>query len=121
MSGVKCVLTRGDRVLLVRHTYGRSEWDLPGGSIKRHEPPVDAARREMHEELGIQIEHWTALGEIFASTHHRHDTLYCFQAELPAIALEIDYGELAAVEWFPRASLPSELGRYVSTILTRST
>src|SRR5436305_8710278 len=48
-SGVKCVLTEGERVLLVRHTYGPREWDLPGGSIGAGESPEAAARREMNE------------------------------------------------------------------------
>ena len=46
-SGVKCVLTDGDRVLLVRHTYGSRGWALPGGGLKRGEQPVAGARREM--------------------------------------------------------------------------
>ena len=53
--GVKCVVVHGDRVLLVRHTYGRRSWDLPGGTVRRREVPIDAARREMHEELGRRI------------------------------------------------------------------
>src|SRR5437870_4690431 len=52
LHGVKCVLTNGDQVLLVRHTYGSRDWDLPGGAVSRGEPPVATARREMHEELG---------------------------------------------------------------------
>ena len=32
-GGVKCVLTDGYRVLLVRHTYGSRLWDLPGGAV----------------------------------------------------------------------------------------
>ena len=50
--GVKCVVTHGDDVLLVRHTYGHRAWDLPGGTVKRREVPLAAAQREMHEELG---------------------------------------------------------------------
>ena len=52
-QGVKCLLTCHDRVLLVRHTYGSRAWDVPGGAIKRGEPPLTAARREMGEELGL--------------------------------------------------------------------
>ena len=53
---------RQRRVLLVRHTYGSRGWDLPGGSMKRGEAPVNAARREMHEELGVTIDDWRSLG-----------------------------------------------------------
>ena len=56
MRGVKCVITRGDEVLLIRHTYGdRGAWELPGGSIKRGEAPLAAARRETFEEVGLSI------------------------------------------------------------------
>src|SRR5438067_13089326 len=64
VQGVKCVLTDGDQVLLVRHTYGHREWDLPGGAVKRDEPPLNAARREMHEELGIRNEEWISIGQV---------------------------------------------------------
>jgi ADP-ribose pyrophosphatase YjhB (NUDIX family) len=120
VSGVKCVLTDRDRVLLVRHTYGPAEWLLPGGAIKRRERPLSAVRREMREELGIDIEHWRALGEVTGRMHHRRDTLHCFQAELHDPVLTIDRGELAAAGWFSRRELPPDLGRYVHPILARA-
>ncbi len=119
LRGVKCVLTDRDQVLLVLHTYGPREWDLPGGGLKRAEPPVSAARREMHEELGVRIDDWVALGEVFASMHHRRGALHCFQAELHEPALRMDPGEIAAASWFPRQALPPNLGRYVQPILAR--
>ena len=117
VSGVKCVLTYGDRVLLVRHTYGHGSWDLPGGSIKRGESPETTARREMNEELGVDVEKWRAIGRFSGCLDHRRDQLYCFQAELDGGAIEHDRGELAAAEWFARGRLPSDLGRYVRPIL----
>src|ERR1700742_4278180 len=80
VTGVKCVLTHGDDVLLVRHTYGNRSWDLPGGTVRRREAPRDAAEREMHEELGRRIEDWAALGELFVNTNHHDDNLHLFQA-----------------------------------------
>jgi 8-oxo-dGTP pyrophosphatase MutT (NUDIX family) len=119
-TGVKCVLTDGDLVLLVRHTYGQREWLLPGGSLKRDEPPLGAARREMREELGIDIADWTALGELTAYTERGRDRLHCFQAELRDPALTLDPGELESVGWFPRAELPPDLGRFVRPILVHA-
>jgi 8-oxo-dGTP pyrophosphatase MutT (NUDIX family) len=117
--GVKCVLTDGDRVLLVRHTYGRRDWELPGGGPRRHEQPLDAARREMREELGLAIDEWTPLGVIEATFYHRHDTLHICHAEVTAPTLKLDRAELATAAWFERDALPDERGRYVSTILAR--
>jgi 8-oxo-dGTP pyrophosphatase MutT (NUDIX family) len=119
VEGVKFLLTDGDRVLLVRHTYGHSVWDIPGGSIKRREAPLAAARREAHEELGLAVEHWTALGEVSGRMNHRRDTLHCFQAELREPRLRIDRGELAAASWFARSELPAALSEYVLPILER--
>lgn len=119
LDGVKCVLTDGVCVLLVRHTYGNRDWDLPGGSLKHGEIPVDAARREVQEELGVQVEDWIPLGQVLTTMHHRRDTMHCFQAELHDSAITMDRGELSAVEWFPRRALPSDLGDHVRRILAR--
>jgi 8-oxo-dGTP pyrophosphatase MutT (NUDIX family) len=123
-SGVKCVLTHRDDVLLVRHTYGPRGWELPGGSRKRGEPAETTATREIHEELGLSVDAWRSLGRIEVVVDRHRDSLYCFQAEvgspdLGLPSLTIDRGELAAAEWFPKAQLPSPLGRYTRAILAR--
>lgn len=44
-----------DRVLLVRH-MDTGQWVAPGGSVEPGERPADAARREMREETGLEVE-----------------------------------------------------------------
>jgi 8-oxo-dGTP pyrophosphatase MutT (NUDIX family) len=117
-GGVKCVLTDGDQVLLVRHTYGSRLWDLPGGGRRRGERPVDAARREMHEELGLQIDDWRALGQLLARTERHRQTIDVYGAELSSPALELDLGELEIAAWFERERLPLDTATFVAPILT---
>jgi 8-oxo-dGTP pyrophosphatase MutT (NUDIX family) len=117
--GVKCVLTDGDRVLLVRHTYGRGDWEIPGGTPGRRERPIDTARREMREELGLEIDDWIPLGELAATLYHRHDTLDLFHARVNAPVLRLERAEIAVAEWFPRDALPPDRGPYVAPILAR--
>ena len=105
-NGVKCLLSHGGRILLVRHTYGPRGWDLPGGMVKRGEDPAVTARREMHEELGVQPPHWTDLGSVQASLENRHDTIHVFGAELTSPALTVDPAELDVAEWFAPGELP---------------
>jgi 8-oxo-dGTP pyrophosphatase MutT (NUDIX family) len=118
-SGVKCVLTHHEEVLLVRHTYGPRGWELPGGSRKRGEDAEVAATREIQEELGLSIDEWRSLGRIEVVLDHHRDSLYCFQAEVGSPELTLDLGELAAAEWFPKHALPRPLGRYTRAILDR--
>jgi 8-oxo-dGTP pyrophosphatase MutT (NUDIX family) len=117
VHGVKCLLTNGDRILLVRHTYGHGAWDLPGGGIHRDEAPADTARREMQEELGLQLGELKPLGELHARPYRSHDRIHCFHAELSTLELTIDEGELLAAEWFPRRQLPRDVNRYVLRVL----
>ena len=42
------------RVLLVKPNY-RDHWSLPGGILEHGEPPHEGCRREVEEELGLDI------------------------------------------------------------------
>ena len=50
---------RDDRILLLKRA-GRSampgQWFLPGGAVERDELPEDAARRELVEESGLDVD-----------------------------------------------------------------
>ncbi|HET9105401.1 MAG TPA: NUDIX domain-containing protein [Solirubrobacteraceae bacterium] len=117
--GVKCLITFQGRILLVRHTYGQRAWDLPGGGIKAGEPPLQAARREMQEELGLGDAPWRPAGELRGTDSFRHDAIHCFRAELTSPDLTRDPVELAAADWFALDALPPDLSRYVPLFLTR--
>jgi 8-oxo-dGTP pyrophosphatase MutT (NUDIX family) len=116
-GGVKCVLTDGDQVLLVRHTYGSRRWDLPGGGRHRGERSIDAARREMREELGLEIDDWRALGQLLARTERHRQTLDVYGAELSSPTLALDLGELQVAAWFALDQLPLDTATFVTPIL----
>jgi 8-oxo-dGTP pyrophosphatase MutT (NUDIX family) len=105
-EGVKCLLWHRGEILLVRHTYGHRGWDLPGGMVKRGEPPEDTARREMQEELGIRAARWADLGSVNTSIDHRHDTIHLFGAELVTPSVTIERSELDVAQWFAPTALP---------------
>ena len=50
------ILTAGDRVATIRRERaGRTYYLLPGGTVEPDETSTEAARREIHEELGLEV------------------------------------------------------------------
>ncbi len=116
--GVKCVLVHGDSIVLVRHTYGpRRVWNVPGGGLHRGETTLEAARREMREELGLGQVDYHPLGQLELRLAHRRVTIGCVHAELPGTGLDPDPVEIAEARFFARDALPAPLGEEVRTLV----
>lgn len=52
------IIIRHDKVLINKRPPGKDYsdfWEFPGGKIERDEPIVSALKRELAEELGIQV------------------------------------------------------------------
>jgi len=43
------------KILLVKHTYGQRNWELPGGVAEANESIVETALREAREETGLHV------------------------------------------------------------------
>ncbi|MEM2007214.1 MAG: NUDIX hydrolase [Sulfolobales archaeon] len=58
IAAVAAVLMLDDRILLIKRKYPPAvgKWSLPGGVIEPGEGLVDAARRELKEETGLEAE-----------------------------------------------------------------
>jgi 8-oxo-dGTP pyrophosphatase MutT (NUDIX family) len=67
------VFDEAGRVLLVRHTY-REGWFTPGGGVKNGEGPVEALRRELREEVGLELDETPDLFGVYRNVWRgRHD------------------------------------------------
>jgi 8-oxo-dGTP diphosphatase len=107
--GAACVIERDDgSVLLVRLVY-RNGWGLPGGLVKRHEPIADCARREVREEVGVEVELTSEPAVVVDSRPQRVDVV--FRARLAAGADSDEVrpcsAEIREVRWFPAGELPT--------------
>ena len=45
-----------------RHSWDTDAWELPAGTMEDGEEPLETARRELVEEVGLEAESWDALG-----------------------------------------------------------
>lgn len=117
--GVKFMLTHGGKVLLVRHAYGkRDTWYIPGGAARRREAPLDAAARELEEELGVRGLPLRDMASMNMRLERISVRITCVHAELPdPAALRVDPVEIAEVRWFAMDALPSPLGTEVRMLV----
>ena len=106
VAGTLCLLVHEHNLLLIRNTYGRHGWTLPGGMMKRGEPPEVAMRREVQEEVGIVLDSVHGLGLFTGRQAYRRDTVHVFVAQVPSVVVSIDPGEIQEARWFPMAALP---------------
>jgi ADP-ribose pyrophosphatase YjhB (NUDIX family) len=111
IAGVSVVITNlGGDVLLLKHSYGPDVWSLPGGGLNSGEDPIEAARREVREELGIELARIEPIGtleeELSGSPHTAHlFAATCDRQPRP------DGREVVVARFFPSHSLPEPLGR----------
>jgi 8-oxo-dGTP pyrophosphatase MutT (NUDIX family) len=103
---------RDGRVLTVRKR-GTSRFMLPGGKLEPGESAYAAAVREVREEVGLEVDDLTLLGEFTADAanepgHLVESTVYA--ASLPGGVVEpAAAGEIAELRWVELAGAHDDL------------
>lgn len=114
--GVKCLIERDGRYLMIRNSYGKGHWTFPGGSIKRGESSEVAAIRESHEEVGVEVKNLKYLGSCKNTRNYKRDTVYCFKTEVGDVEVKIDPNEVKEFSWFARDEIPPHQSKIVNEI-----
>jgi 8-oxo-dGTP diphosphatase len=121
--GAAVALWHDDRVLLVRTSY-RNCYSLPGGFVRRGESGAHAARRELREEVGIELPA-QALRHAWSGTvrfESRRDTVDIWEAPLEAVPpLHLSRAEIVWAGWMsPSEALAQRLLPHLRSYLTHS-
>jgi mutator protein MutT len=104
---VAAVIEREDRFLVTRRQHGvhlAGFWEFPGGKVADGESHAAALRREIHEELDVEI----VVRDLVLETSHEYPervvTLFFYRCELIGIPRPMIGQEMA---WVQRSELPS--------------
>jgi len=112
------VFNQNGEVLLLKHRFRPgSGWGLPGGFIEKAEQPIDALRRELREEIGLEVQDV----EIFAvrSFAKPQQVEVLFRCRSNG-TLKPQTIEVERADWFLVANLPDGLPRDQQLFIERA-
>ena len=92
------------RVLLVRHTYGRLNWELPGGASEPGESIVETALRELREETGLEAVPERLTGIYYDEEFDAHH--FVFRCQVTSGMPGPRSAEISECAYWPRDALP---------------
>src|SRR6266550_3934655 len=97
------------RLLLLEHVFRPdSGWGLPGGFISPGEEPEEALRRELREEVGLELKDVQFL---FTRTIRRPRQIEIYFRAKPVGRAEPCSFEIKRAEWFALDKLPPQLSQ----------
>ncbi|HVF89096.1 MAG TPA: NUDIX domain-containing protein [Blastocatellia bacterium] len=112
------VIDREGRVLLLKHVFrAGSGLGIPGGFISKGEQPEEAIRRELREEVDLEIEE-PELAFVRTQKHiNQVEIIFLCRPSGPARTSSF---EIKTLGWFALDSLPRELSRDQRSIIARA-
>lgn len=115
VSVAAIIFNEKGEVLLLDHVLRPvSSWDIPGGFLEHREQPIDAVRRELFEETGIEL---NEVEMIRVRTINRHIEIL-FRAETSGTA-SVKSREINAVRWFNMDEMPQNMSRKQKELIAK--
>lgn len=81
IGAASAIFDSEQRILLVRHSYGKNNWDLPGGKSEQNESAQGTAIREAIEEIGVQITISELTGIYYDPVYDMHHFVFLSQID----------------------------------------
>lgn len=121
IATVACVIEDDcGRILLLKHRFrAGSGWGIPGGFLGAGEHPENALRRELHEEVGLELR---SARLAFVRTRKRPSHIEFIYHGTPGTTKHLVPRsiEIITLEWFALDALPHDLARDQHRIIRRA-
>ncbi len=105
VSAGAVISDKDGRILLLNHVFRTaSGWGIPGGFIKHNEQPIEALKRELCEETGLELNN---VKLIAARTANKHIEMI-FRAEADGEVTAKNF-EIKNAGWFEITDMPKEM------------
>ena len=104
---VAAIIYIDNEIFATQRGYGdfKGGWEFPGGKIEAGENPEQALRREIKEELTVEIEVGELLHTVEFDYPTFHLTMHCFVCAL--VSGELELKEHQAAKWLTKETLDS--------------
>jgi len=112
-----------NEILLCELTY-KKEWDLPGGVVDPHESPAQALRREIREEMQVDVSTQSLLAVNWLPPWHGWDDAMLFVFDLGVhddviTRACLEPREVRALHWCTLEQVERRAAPYVTRMLSR--
>jgi len=106
-GAVAIVAWDGERLAMVRqwrHATGEVLLEIPAGTLEPDEPPLETARRELAEEVGLAAAHWEAGPRFFTAPGFCDEVMQVYLAtDLTESMADADEDEVLEPSWMTLA------------------
>jgi 8-oxo-dGTP pyrophosphatase MutT (NUDIX family) len=111
LGAAAVIFDADERVFLVQHSYGRRNWELPGGGRKANESMEQTVHREVREETGIEVV-IERLSGIYYQPHvdHHHFAFLCHVT--PGSSPHARSPEILGCGYWPITALPRPISDF---------
>lgn len=102
---VAAVIKDGDKIFATERGYGdfKGGWEFPGGKIEAGETPQEALKREIKEELDVDIEVHDLIETVEYDYPEFHLSMDCFWCEI--INGKLVLKEHQAARWLTKETI----------------